>query len=486
MQQYFKAEKDLEEEIKRLNRDKQGEYDCLLLYSGGRGSAYALYRLVSMGFKVLTLMYDNGYFSKADIKNIKQITTKLGVPHEVLTHKNTDDILGESLKIHGTVCRGCFLTSSSLAAAYAYNHKIKAVVGATLSRGQIIENKLLIFLNQGITEVAQKKAEVARFQEGVTKMERRIFDHIAVDEIERGTAQENVTVLDFYRYSDITNSEMIEFLNSRDSYWKTRKSYAVYSTNCPIKQIVDNAHIQERGFHFYGSATSWEKRLGHLTLDNMNEDLNCRVTARGYENFLKRIGIQTKDGEISVDKEGKYLCAYIVGNTELSDTDFREHLSGKIPGYMIPAYFVPLKALPMTAAGKLDRNALPEPQRSRARTAVTYVAPKNNLEKTIVEIWKEALQLEKVGIEDNFFELGGNSLNIIQVSSRLKQVLNREVPVVTLFTYPTISLLALNLEGDGKEKGDDTEVSHKDTQRYREREKGKERLKQRVRKRVTL
>ena len=486
LRQYFKAEKDLEEEIKRLNKDKQGEYDCILLYSGGRGSAYALYRLVSMGFKVLTLMYDNGYFSKADIKNIKQITTKLGVPHEVLPHKNSSDILGESLKNHGTVCRGCFLTSSSLAAAYAYNHNIKVVVGATLSRGQIIENKLFMFLNQGIMEVAQIESEVARFQEGVAKMERRIFDHIALEEIENGSAQANVKVLDFYRYSNITNSEMIEFLNNRDLYWKTRKNYAIYSTNCPIKQIGDYAHIQERGFHFYGSATSWEKRLGHLTLDNVKEDLNCRITAKGYENFLKRIGIQTKDGEISVDKEGKYLCAYIVGNTGLSDTAFREYLSGKIPAYMIPAYFVPLQALPMTAAGKLDRNALPEPQRSRTRTAVTYVAPKNNLEKTIVEIWKEALEIEKVGIEDNFFELGGNSLNIIQVSSRLKQVLKREVPVVTLFTYPTISLLALNLEGDGKEKGADTGVSHKNTQRYREREKGKERLKQRVRKRTTL
>lgn len=448
LQAYFKTLGELEQTIRNLNKTKTGIYDCLLLYSGGRGAANALYKLHDMGFKILTATYDNGYMGKADIANIKMITSKLNVDHVILTHKNTDNILRESLKTAHTVCRGCFLTSSSLAAEYAYKNSINVVVGATLSRGQIIDSKLFMFLQQGITDINEFEATVSRFQQDIPKIEKSYFDLIDIEAVKDGSVHKKVTSLDFYRYCEMTNEEMISYLNERDPYWKTRKSYAVYSTNCPIKQIGDYAHLQERGFHFYGPPTSWEKRLGHLALKNIKEDLECRMTPKGFANFLKRVQYDRTEKE---NKTDKYLCAYFIPDKpstegEYSASELRNYLLQTLPEYMIPHYFVPIEKIPLTTNGKVDRKALPSPKLSRLKLDVTYVAPATQLEKTISETWKELLGVDRVGVQDNFFDLGGNSLNIVMMEHKLKEALNIDIPVVTLFTYPTISSLTKYLE----------------------------------------
>jgi hypothetical protein len=107
------------------------------------------------------------------------------------------------------------------------------------------------------------------------------------------------------------------------------------------------------------------------------------------------------------------------------------------------------------------------------------VEPKTGLEKEIAAIWQAVLKLDKVGTRDNFFDVGGNSLNVIQVSGKLKELLKQDVPVVTIFTYPTIHTLAENLDRD-KENFQAVEYQ---TTRYEERERGKSRLKKRIRNR---
>ena len=444
---YFKFPGDIKDTITEANKHKQSSYDCLLLYAGGRGAAYALYRLVDMGFKVLAATYDNGYFGKADIENIKKMTASLGVDHVVLTHPHSDQIMRESIKIASTVCRGCFHTSSSLAAEYAYKHNINVVVGATLSRGQIIENKLLMFLQQGITAENELEREIAQMQRSAPEIDKTIFKYIDIDVVNDGSVYENVKFLDFYRYFDIGNNEMITYLNNRDPYWQSRKNYAIYSTNCPIKQIGDFGHLLERDFHYYGGATSWELRLGHLTMENLHQDLTCNVSKKGYERFLQRIKFQ---GNHRHENGEKYLCAYFVPSQEGEhrenlESELRGHLARELPAYMIPTYFESLDKIPLSANGKVDKKALPEPKRSRTRSSATYVAPKSNLEITIAETWKEVLTVDLVGTEDNFFDLGGNSLDIIMVGSKLKELLNRDIATVALFTYPTIQSLALHL-----------------------------------------
>ncbi len=444
---YFKTSAQLKQTIQDANRNKGGKYHCLLLYAGGRGAAYALYQLVDMGFNVLTATYDNGYFSKSDLGNIKKITTSLGVDHVVLTNENSDKILGESINIAATVCRGCFHTSSSLAGEYAYKHNIPVVVGATLSRGQIIENKLLMFLQQGITQEKELESEISKFQKSAPLIDKTIFEHINIDVVRDGSVYDKVKFVDFYRYFDVTNQEMISYLNNRAPYWKSRKDFAIYSTNCPIKQIGDYGHLQGKGYHYYGGATSWEKRLGHLTLENLGQDLTCKVTQKGYKNFLKRIGCQPNE---SVETTDKFLCAYYVPGETAEPNEglaagLRDYLAKQLPSYMIPNYFVPLERIPLTPNGKVDKKTLPEPRQTPIREGQTYVAPKTGMEKLIAEIWKEILHLDMVGTQDNFFDVGGSSLDIILVGSKLKDVLKKEIPVVNLFSYPTISTLANHL-----------------------------------------
>ncbi|MCA1567667.1 MAG: phosphopantetheine-binding protein [Acidobacteria bacterium] len=110
--------------------------------------------------------------------------------------------------------------------------------------------------------------------------------------------------------------------------------------------------------------------------------------------------------------------------------------------------------MPVTASGKPDRRALPAPDASRPTLAAPFVAPRNELEREIAAIWREALRLERVGVNDNFFDLGGHSLLIIQVHGKLLDRLKKEFPVVDLFRYPTVELLARHLDREQGTRSD--------------------------------
>jgi acyl carrier protein len=114
----------------------------------------------------------------------------------------------------------------------------------------------------------------------------------------------------------------------------------------------------------------------------------------------------------------------------------------------MPKYFIQLDKIPLASNGKVDKKALPEPKRLYSQLSATYVAPKTNMEKVIADMWKEVLRVDMVGAKDNFFDLGGSSLDIILVGNKLKNVIKRDVPVVTMFTYPTVHSLAQFLGQD--------------------------------------
>jgi len=150
---------------------------------------------------------------------------------------------------------------------------------------------------------------------------------------------------------------------------------------------------------------------------------------------------------VVVAKEGKdgdkYLCAYIVAEREVTISELRDHLSLELPDYMIPSYFVQLEKMPLSSNGKADRKALPEPN-SNMNTGIEYIAPQNEREELLTQVWQEVLKVEKVGVKDNFFSLGGDSIKAIQVMSRLSQYgLNLEMR--DLFTYPMIEDLCSHI-----------------------------------------
>jgi SAM-dependent methyltransferase len=127
--------------------------------------------------------------------------------------------------------------------------------------------------------------------------------------------------------------------------------------------------------------------------------------------------------------------------------ELRARLKQTLPAYMIPSAFVVLEALPLTANGKIDRKALPAPDRDRQEAATAYVAPASDLERAIGEVWQQLLGLSQVSTRDNLFELGANSLLMVQANGRLKAALGRELGLVDMFRFPSIATLAAHLAG---------------------------------------
>jgi aryl carrier-like protein len=125
--------------------------------------------------------------------------------------------------------------------------------------------------------------------------------------------------------------------------------------------------------------------------------------------------------------------------------DLRARLKQTLPPYMIPSAFVVLDALPLTANGKIDRKALPAPDRDRQEAATVYIAPASDLERTIGEVWQQLLGLAQVSAQDNLFDLGANSLLMVQANGRLKAALGRDLTLVDMFRFPSISTLAAHL-----------------------------------------
>jgi acyl-coenzyme A synthetase/AMP-(fatty) acid ligase/acyl carrier protein len=149
------------------------------------------------------------------------------------------------------------------------------------------------------------------------------------------------------------------------------------------------------------------------------------------------IGRQTSSGDVK-------LVAYFVPNTEPAPavTSLRSFLKDKLPDYMIPSAFIALEALPLTATGKLNRRALPEPGVSRPKLSQAYAPPQTPVEARLERIWAEVLTLDQVGIHDNFFDLGGHSLAATRVVSQVIKQFQLEIPLQLLFQSPTIGAMA--------------------------------------------
>jgi acyl carrier protein len=143
------------------------------------------------------------------------------------------------------------------------------------------------------------------------------------------------------------------------------------------------------------------------------------------------------------DDGEKRLVAYVAGNNVPAAIELQKHLREKLPEYMIPASYVVMPQLPLTPQGKIDRCSLPKSGEFYvAETTSVYVAPRNETEERVVEIWEQVLRLPKIGIDDNFFELGGHSLMATQVVSRMRESFVIELPLRSLFEYPTIAGIA--------------------------------------------
>ena len=159
------------------------------------------------------------------------------------------------------------------------------------------------------------------------------------------------------------------------------------------------------------------------------------------------------------------LVAYLVLSQPLTPAtplaaqraSWQQALHAQLPAQQVPAEFVLLAALPRLPNGKTDRQALrrpgagavlqgPEP----AAPAVSFVAPRTDVEQLVADSWREALKIEKISVYDDFFDLGGHSLIAVQVMARLEKLTGKRLPLAALFTYPTVAELAQLVQPDGR------------------------------------
>lgn len=143
-------------------------------------------------------------------------------------------------------------------------------------------------------------------------------------------------------------------------------------------------------------------------------------------------------------QDEKRIAAYYVAAQPVPEIEtLRQHLQARLPSYMLPAAWVAIDRLPMTPNGKLDRRQLPDPRAAIASgRSQGYVAPSSELERQLATVWASVLTIDAPGVKDNFFDIGGHSLLLLQVKNQLEAALQRDIPVVALFQYPTITALA--------------------------------------------
>jgi amino acid adenylation domain-containing protein/thioester reductase-like protein len=142
----------------------------------------------------------------------------------------------------------------------------------------------------------------------------------------------------------------------------------------------------------------------------------------------------------------KQLVAYLVAATSQNlYAKLRAYLKEKLPEYMVPAVFVMMDKFPLTPNGKVDRRALPAPNQDRPELEVPMVAPTNDIERDLAQIWSRMLGIVPIGIDDNFFDLGGHSLFIAQMMTQVEEIFAVKLPLCELFTAPTVAGLAKSI-----------------------------------------
>ncbi|MEM1256120.1 MAG: amino acid adenylation domain-containing protein [Cyanobacteria bacterium P01_H01_bin.21] len=434
-EQYFKSIDEFKSRLDTARQRKQGDYDCMMLLSGGKDSTYALAQLVTMGFKVFAFTLDNGYISEQAKDNIRRVVKTLGVDHQFGTTPAMNDIFVDSLNRHCNVCNGCFKTIYTLSMKLAYELGIPCIVTG-LSRGQFFETRLT---EEWFTELfGQSEFNVDQIDETILtarKAYHRADDAVSrlmdVEVFQGDDIFEMVEIIDFYRYCDVELAEMLSFLTDQVPW--IRPSDTGRSTNCLINNVGIYLHTQKRGYHNYALPYSWDVRMGHKTPEAAIDELNDEIDVAEVERILQEIGYE--DAQINKAQ----LVAYYVG--QASTADLRHFLAQRLPSNLVPAYFTQLERMPLTANGKVDFATLPDPNASRPELQSEFVAPATAIEKMLAKLWQQVLKMDRIGIHDNFYELGGDSIMAIQIAARMSETGFRLSPN-QIFQHPTLAQLS--------------------------------------------
>jgi amino acid adenylation domain-containing protein len=222
----------------------------------------------------------------------------------------------------------------------------------------------------------------------------------------------------------------------------------VNSPELTAERFVPNPFSQEPGKRLYrtGDLASYLPDGGIIFLGRMDK----QVKLRGFRIELGEIeaalrnhpGVDQTVADLDQESlDGKRLVAYVVPRTDkmCEASDLRAYLKTRLPEYMIPAAFVFLETLPLTDSGKIDRKALPIPERSPTVHTGDYIQPHSPIERVVADIWAAVLNVDRIDMNDNFFDLGGHSLLAIRLTARLKDTFQMDFPVRMVFEARTMA-----------------------------------------------
>ena len=219
------------------------------------------------------------------------------------------------------------------------------------------------------------------------------------------------------------------------------------------EKFIPDPFSEEDGARLYrtGDLARWraDGRLEYLgRLDNQVKVRGLRVELGEIESALNRHA-KVEDSVVACITDGdgdQRLVAYVIETEPTPPAELHTHLQSLVPEHMVPSGFVAIDELPIGSNGKVDRNALPDPDGLRKRNEGTYVAPRSPTEASLVGMWQAILKCESVGVMDDFFQLGGNSLQAAQLLLRIRRELGAELTLPEMFSNQTIDRLAKKVE----------------------------------------
>ncbi len=418
-------------------RKHPGKQDSIMLLSGGKDSSYTLCKLVDMGLTPIVFTLDNGYISDGAKANIKRLVDRLGLELVVGETEAMDDIFVDSLTRFSNVCNGCFKTIYTMSMKLAKERGI-SVICTGLSRGQIFETRVAHLFQQGCFSPDQIDERIIEARKAYHRTDDIISRRLDVQVFQDDDIFEQIQYLDYFRYTDVTLDEMYDYLNNIAPW--IRPSDTGRSTNCLINDAGIYVHKKERGYHNYALPYSWDVRLGHKERDAALDELDDEIDQQKVDDILKQVGYQPQKPSAALSRQDA-LVAYYSGPAEIQKNTLQSQLALSLPKEYIPTQFIWLKELPLTANGKIDRDALPKPQQSTRDLTVDYVAPSSEVETTLAKLWQQLLGVKEVGIADNFFDLGGDSIVNIQIVAAAREA-GIDISPQQVFDYPTIEGLA--------------------------------------------
>jgi acyl-CoA synthetase (AMP-forming)/AMP-acid ligase II/acyl carrier protein len=436
-QAYFKTIDDLRELFEESSRRRSASYDCMMLYSGGKDSSYALCRLVDMGLSVYAFTLDNGFISESAKENIRKVTERLGVPVEFATTPAMNTIFRDSLMRFSNVCNGCFKTIYTLSMKRAKELGIPIIVTG-LSRGQMFETRLTAeMFHEGRCSPEEVDAAVLAARKVYHRVADEVSRSLDVSIFADDHIFEDIQFVDYYRYCDVGLDEVVAYLQEKVAWERPQDTGR--STNCLINDIGIYVHKKERGYHNYALPYSWDVRLGHKSREAALGELGDEIDPSHVKETLAKIGYD--EASLTPDFEPATLAAYYVAARDVSDQELRELLSERLPVQLIPGQLQRVDSIPLTASGKVDERAL-SALALRTQPERRFRAPEGPVAQFLAGVWQEELEIDLVSTDDSFFALGGTSLIAMQVMLLLCQEFNIDLPLETIFSHPTVEDLA--------------------------------------------